>query len=536
MTGQRFLQHSFILKAPVIWLTLFCIIAVLPVALMLAKSLLVEGNLSLGHYIDVYSESRLLSLLLRSMLMAMGATCLSLLFGVPFAFFLARFDFYGKKPCSFLYLVPLFIPPHIHALAWMYLCGEKGQLNRWLMHVLHLDTPVFNLYSVTGSVVILFLSYFPLMVLLTLTGLAGVDRRLEESAEFQHPPLTVLRKITLPLIAPYIVSGAVFVFIFSFFNYGVPSMLRIPSYPGEIFTRFSAFYDEAGAAALSAPLIVLALMLLLFQGTYMKNKMHVTIKSGSRKISSSLLSGKSRLIPVYMYCVLSAAVFLPIFALMMQAGSPASYKMALQTSFSEMKTTFLVAVGGATCTSILACFLGRHMEQLPPCRRHAFEMVTFIPFAFPAIFFGIGLIHLWNTPSTQFIYSTFFILIIACIARFIPFAIQIVSARLGQIDPGLHEVACFCKSGVLRRWYCIDFPLMRQGIVVCWIITFIFCTGELGATLLVIPPGYGTVSLKIYSLMHYGAGPLVAALALILISANLLVSCGLLLPDPIRHT
>ena len=56
-----------------------------------------------------------------------------------------------------------------------------------------------------------------------------------------------------------------------------------------------------------------------------------------------------------------------------------------------------------------------------------------------------------------------------------------------------------------------------------WIIAFILCMGELGSTLLVIPPGNGTISLKIYTLMHYGANEVVAALSLILIGINMIV-------------
>lgn len=535
MTGQRFLQHTFIRKASVIWLTLFCVVALMPVALMLAKSLFVEGSLSLGHYIDVYSESRLFSLLLRSMLMAMGATCLSLLFGVTFAFFLARFDFYGKKLCSFLYLVPLFIPSHIHALAWIYLCGEKGILNRWLMQVFFADSPVFNLYSSFGATFILFLSYFPLMVLLIMTGLSGMDQRLEESAAFHYSPLTALRKITLPLITPYIVTGAVFVFLFSFFNYGVPSMLRIPSYPGEIFVRFSAFYDEAGAAALAAPVIVPALLLLVFQWKYMKNKRHATVRTGRMDSMSHALFPKSKYISIYVYAILTISVFLPLVALCMQAETLTSFKVALGWSFQEILTTFLVAAVAATCAVILSFFIVRCIEGLASKQKSLFEMLTFVPFAFPATLTGIGLIYLWNTEITGFVYSSFCILVLASLARFLPFAIRIVSAAFKQIDPGLREAACFCKSGFIKRWCCIDIPLMGRGLLVCWVVTFILCTGELGATLLVIPPGSGTLSLKIYTLMHYGAGPLVAALALILIAVNLIVSSGLLLPNPVKN-
>jgi iron(III) transport system permease protein len=92
----------------------------------------------------------------------------------------------------------------------------------------------------------------------------------------------------------------------------------------------------------------------------------------------------------------------------------------------------------------------------------------------------------------------------------------------------MREAACLHQSSRLKRLFRIDLPLVKRGLAICWIIVFIFSMGELGATLLVIPPGAGTLSLKIYTLMHYGAGPLVAALSIILILVSLLFSSILL--------
>jgi iron(III) transport system permease protein len=64
------------------------------------------------------------------------------------------------------------------------------------------------------------------------------------------------------------------------------------------------------------------------------------------------------------------------------------------------------------------------------------------------------------------------------------------------------------------------------ALVAGWSIAFILCMSELGATLLVIPPGMGTITLKIYTLMHYRANQMVAALSLVLIAVNLLVAAG----------
>jgi iron(III) transport system permease protein len=64
-------------------------------------------------------------------------------------------------------------------------------------------------------------------------------------------------------------------------------------------------------------------------------------------------------------------------------------------------------------------------------------------------------------------------------------------------------------------------PHTQSGLIAAWIISFIFCMRELGATLLIVPPGKATLSVRIYSLMHYGAGNLVAALCIILIVISL---------------
>lgn len=517
-------------------LVLFVAVAILPFMVMLAKSFFVDGQLSFHNYSTVFSESRVAGLLLKSVTLSGGAALLSVVFGVPFALVLARFDFIGRKTSSLLYLVPLFIPPHVHALAWIYLFGPQGVINKIVVNGLQLSAPPVHLYSVFGAALILALSYFPILVLLTLTGLFSMDARLEESASLQHRPLQVLRTITLPLIAPYIGAGALFVFIFSFFNYGVPSMLRVPSFPVEIFTRFSAYYDEGGATALSLPMVVAALLLMGLQWLFMKKKSLVTTASGSRRHSPGKLPRKYALVASsFVSLVLLTAIALPLCSLLLQSASLESFRVALQTSHKEILTTLLVATAAAMVTTSLAYFLAMYLNNSSGRLATIVETGTYLPFAFPAALFGIGLIYLWNRPATQIVYGTTLILIIACTARFIPFAIRIIHSRLQQISPSLREAALMHEGRWFKRCVCIDIPLVRRGLLICAVITFIFASSELGATLLVIPPGQGTIALKIYTLMHYGSGPLVAALSLLLIGMNLLASSVLLL-GPNKHS
>jgi iron(III) transport system permease protein len=447
---------------------------------------------------------------------------------------LSRYNFFFKKPAGAICLVPLFIPPHIHAIAWTSLLGEKGVLQLLFMDIFDLHAPIINLYSPVGVAVILALSYFPLVVITTRSGLLGISKHLEEAASLSKSSFTVWRTITLPLAGPYIATGCIFTFIFSFFNYGVPSMLRVVSFPVEIFSRFSVFYDLTAAATLSS-LPILVALLLLFLLSAMHNRPYVTVGKGRLTgVTTTRKSSGSFFLTTATILVLFVTVFFPLGALFIQAGGIESFKVAFRTSRNDIVTTVIIAAIAATLAStlayFLACFIGRNKTGL----EKSLNMLTFLPFAFPATLFGIALISFWNRPMVDFVYTTITILIIAYIGRFIPFAVRIILTGLGQVNPAMYEAGAIFEGSWLKRLFYIDLPLAKRGLLASWILVFVFSMGELGATLLVVPPGTGTVALKIYTLMHYGAGPLVAALALILITINLVVSSGFLLVP--KHT
>ncbi len=502
-------------------ITFFIVLAILPVGVMLAKSSLVDGRLSTLHYITVFTDQRVLQLLLKSLFMALGATLLILLFGTPLALFLGRSRFPGITVCRFLCLVPLLIPSHVHTLAWINLLGENGIITKLLNGIVTIP----SLFSISGVILLLAFSYFPILVLMLLIGLSRIRAGQEESALLVRSPVAVLCKVTLPLLQPYLVSGAVLVFVLAFFNYGIPSMLRVSSFPVEILVRFSAFYDEGGAAALSLPMIGIAMILLLLQHRYLRSRSFATVTTTAGRLPAALLPAPPGAVFIVMIILLT--VFLPLSSLLHQAGGLLAYAMAIKTSVREILITLLLAVTAATYTTLLAFFLSHFTENSRTrnnrCRQMV-KMAVYLPLAFPATFFGIGLIYLWNHPLTEIFYATWSILVIAYIARFIPFSMAIVTVGLQQISPGLGDAAYLCQPSWFKRLWYIHLPLAKRSLLLSWVIIFIFSMGELGATLLVIPPGMGTISLKLYTLMHYGAGPLVAALSILLVITNLAVA------------
>jgi iron(III) transport system permease protein len=105
--------------------------------------------------------------------------------------------------------------------------------------------------------------------------------------------------------------------------------------------------------------------------------------------------------------------------------------------------------------------------------------------------------------------------VLAALARFAPFAALILLAQLRHTDPLLTDAARVFQQGVVRTWVHVRLPLLAPGLVAAACMVFALSVGELGATLLVIPPGLETVTIRMYNYLHYGSSGAVAGLGLV---------------------
>jgi iron(III) transport system permease protein len=134
------------------------------------------------------------------------------------------------------------------------------------------------------------------------------------------------------------------------------------------------------------------------------------------------------------------------------------------------------------------------------------------------------LIALWNRDLGLPVYGSWVMLVLGCAARFSPFAVVILAASFKLLSREQEEAALLVSNGWLGRMFRIVTPQCKAGISAAWAISFVFCLGELGTSLLVMPPGRETLTLRLFNLMHYGAGDMVALLALLVVACGLAVS------------
>ena len=197
-----------------------------------------------------------------SLRVAVVATAVSLPVGVLVALALARGRFIGRGLLNALVLVPLVLPPVVTGYVLLLLFGHQGPLGRWFEDHLGL---VFA-FRWTGAALAAGIMGFPLMVRAIRLSIEAVDRRLEQAgATLGASPLWVFATITLPLIAPGIVAGAILSFARAMGEFGA-TITFVSNIPGETQTLPTLIYTftqvpGGDAAALRLTLISLALSL-----------------------------------------------------------------------------------------------------------------------------------------------------------------------------------------------------------------------------------------------------------------------------------
>ena len=110
----------------------------------------------------------------------------------------------------------------------------------------------------------------------------------------------------------------------------------------------------------------------------------------------------------------------------------------------------------------------------------------------------------------------------AALSRFAAFAAIILYVQIRAIDPALIDAARVFSRDTVATLTKVTLPLLAPGIFIASAVLAALTLGELGATLIVTPPGFGTLAIKIYNYLHYGAAAEVAGLCLFMVAATLL--------------
>jgi iron(III) transport system permease protein len=214
-------------------------------------------------------------------------------------------------------------------------------------------------------------------------------------------------------------------------------------------------------------------------------------------------------------------VILPFGTLFADAFSPVAMRQALQRAGASTVRGITYSAVAATILMALGFLLGDVMLRRPREQR-ILNFLTLTLFAIPGTVLAIGLVRLWNTPSTWFIYATPALLILGYTAQYCAVTTRVSLAGLMMIPVSLDEAGRLSGAKWARRFLRISVPLSARTLVCAWLAAYILCLRDVPIALMTAPPGADPLAARILTLMANGAPPMIASLCLIMAIASLI--------------
>ncbi len=293
------------------------LLMLLPLAWLGYLSVSGEGGLTLAHYARVFTDARLQKALWNTVVLAFWSALLSLAIGAPMAWLTARTDLPGKRVIRGLVMASFVTPPFLGAFAWVMLAGPNaGYLNKLYRELTGAETPLLNIFTMPGLIFVVALYTFPYAYIMIVNTLELIASDLEEAASILGASrLWVALTVTLPMVAPAILSGFILSVLQALALFGSPAILALPAGFHTITTQIWALFQYPPkvemAAAFSVPLLLATALLLFLQKRLLGRRGYAAVggKGGQRR---QIALGPWRQ-PALLAClaVMACAIFLP---------------------------------------------------------------------------------------------------------------------------------------------------------------------------------------------------------------------------------
>jgi spermidine/putrescine transport system permease protein len=245
-----------------IWMVIFIVI---PSFLILFYAFTTKDDQGIRFSLDnfyTFCNPIFISVLFKSLGLALISTLVCLIIGYPVALILASKDYSKRAIFSMLFIIPMWMNFLLRTYAWLTLLEKHGIINS-VLSFFHL--PTINILYTNGAVVLgMVYNFLPFMILPIYTVLTKIDSKLIEAAQdLGGNGFTVFRRITLPLSVPGVMSGLTMVFMPAVTTFVISKLLGGGQFTliGNLIERqFLTVYDWNFGSAISIVMMIFILI------------------------------------------------------------------------------------------------------------------------------------------------------------------------------------------------------------------------------------------------------------------------------------
>jgi len=501
------------------------LVCVLPVAVVIVGSFS-EGNPfndfhgSIEPWIRALDSSQTKRSIGYSLVLSLRVP-VALLVSFVVAWYLARNDVFGKRTILYGLWLAFFLPILPATLGWILLLDpDYGIINTYAKALVHI--PVLDIYSLAGITwVHLTLSTIPIMVIIIEPAQRFIDASYEEASTASGAAmLTTLRRVTVPLIAPTLLTALIAGTIKSLEAFEVEQVLGVPAgilvYSTRIFNllRISP-PDESQAMALSAFfLVILFALVVCYRFLLLRVGMAATLTGKGARLAARERTRGSYAVSALCFAALAAMVILPFSMVSLSSFSELfgffnlehpwtieHWRGVLRSSafLSALRQSLIIGTVVGTAGTLvylaIAWFLARNSFR----GKSAISLAIWLPWAIPGMLLGTAFLSVFlNVPGLRLAYGSAVALVVVLMVQCLPFATHMFEASIAQISPELEEASIMSGALPLETVRRITIPLIAPMVASVFIISFMTAMKDISATVLVATPGTQTLPLLMF--------------------------------------
>ncbi|PYM57391.1 MAG: ABC transporter permease [Candidatus Rokuibacteriota bacterium] len=495
------------------------------------------GRLTLVNFAAFFTDAFYLRALWKSLVLGAATVAASSVIGIAVAFLLVRFDFPGRSLFGYLTMIPIISPPLVGTLGFIFILGRAGSINVLLQDVFDLLRPINFLYGLHGVVLVETLHLFPMITLNVVDALGKIDPSLEEAAE--SVGARGWRKfwtVTLPLMTPGYVAGALLVFIWTFSDFATPLILGVQDLLApQAYLNIVQFVDRRifrMGIVISALMVILAVVFLMVARRWVGLKDYASLSY--TVVERRRLTRWKQAGAVGFLSMLMLLSFIPYAGVALASFSkgwsltplPLSYtlqhyeRVIVETPKYILNSFLYSGLAVALCIVVgvpIAWVLAR--SRLPG--RGALDSINTLILAVPGTAIGIAYIRAFHFDLPGFdrgLTSFWIIMPIVLAVRRLPYTVRAAHSSLLLVHRSMEEAAQSVGATGLRTIRDISLPLIWKGIVVGSLFSFMTSLQEASAVLFLALGGWEMITNGIFTFYIAGSSSEAAALGAILIA------------------
>ena len=532
----------------IIFAILLTLTVVIPLVFLLYNTVLVHqgearrlgvavGSLTLNHWYSIFFQSKynyavttFYKPLVNSVGMALVACLISLIIGGGIAWLITRSDFPAKKFISTVFVFPYIMPSWSIAMFWenffknnVNLVGAQAQMGM-LQSLTRIAVPGGMVYGFWPCAICLGIHYAPFAYILIGGILRNMDANLEEAATIlKATRFKILRRITLPIVMPALLSTVLLVFASSVSSYTVPAFLGIKSGFMTLSLQMKSLINGSqykGQGYVMATVLMLFSILILMVNQFVTNsrRSFTTVTGKSSQVSLVKLGKVGK--PIITTIVVFYAAFfaiIPLISFALESFIEVSGDYSTFTLYywitSEQTNAYITgsvgifrnkeiwrAFGNSLLISIICALIagtfgilvGYGVAKKRGSRLANYvSNLAFLPYLIPAMSFATIYLIMSYTKALSFLNGSLLLLIVVGSIKFLPFASKSGTNAMLQLENEIEEAAIIVGVPWWKRMVRVLFPIQKSSFISGYLLPFVSCMREL--TLFVLLTGSSTI-------------------------------------------